>query len=148
MPETLPLKPAGRKSGNKSDGLQVLKRVVQIGKMMDEEGMGLTEIYNWNMEPEQADEWGYSVRTISEMCARARKLGMQMLCQTHAENVRRTLRQFYALYNKAIDENDLRVAFLCVVQIARIRDVETSKSRQSKTDPVTSAAFKWRATAL
>ena len=138
-----PVKHAGRKPGNKSDLHHVLKRIVQIGQMMDSQGMTLTEIYSWNMEPEQAEEWGYSVRQVSEMCRRARLLGMEALKQTHAENVRRSLRQFQALFNAAMEEKEFRVAYCCVLQIARIRLSYCGVSKQSKTDPVTGKAFIW-----
>ena len=126
VPKT-PFYPGRRKASTSN---VVLQRVVQIGQMMDVQGMSLTEIYEWNQRPKNAEAgelsgggWHYSVREIAALMRKARDLGASLLHEDMRRNTIGVIRQLYDLKRKALAGGDFRVAFLCVREIARIRNV-------------------------
>lgn len=133
----------GQKPGQKSSEIQILKRVIQVGQMMDVQGMSMTEIYQWNQEPEQAKDWGFSVHSIHRLCARARRLGVDILGQSYNQRVRTTYRQYYALYRKAVAGDDFRVALACIMRLEKLRGINPDKIQAVKTDQTTGASFDW-----
>lgn len=162
--ERVPKKGPGRKPGQKSSSLEVMQRVVQVGKMMYSRGMGLTEIYTWNMDPARAlhpdtgdplpggNPWGYSFTQIHAMCAKARKLGASLICKSYEEALRLTLQDFFDLKEAAKAGGDYKAAAFFAVHIAKMRDTYLGKMQKLKGDPTngrqsnTAAAFHWAET--
>ena len=134
-----------RKSDGRSDPLQVMKRIVQCGQMMDVQQMRPIEIYQWNMDPDNKDiaNWGYSIHMIYRLCARARRLGADLLGESAAEVTRSTLRHYQGLYRQSVAGEDYRTAFWCVTAIAKIRGLKIGASHQKLTDE-SGHAFKFK----
>ncbi len=108
--ERVPKKKPGKKPGTKSGPIEVQARTAQVWHMMYARGMGLTEIYVWNMDPARAlhpdtgeplpggNPWGYSLTQIHLMVKRAQKMGAGLICKSWDEAIRMTLRGLYDLY--------------------------------------------------
>lgn len=140
--ELVPKSKPGPKPGSKSHPNEILKRVVQIGQMLHVQGMTLTEIYQWNMDPDRAldpetqeplpggNPWGYGLRQVTEMVRKAQALGASLLVRDYQTSLRIQLRQWYDLKRKAIAGGDFRTAAFCIAQIAKIMD-----SYQGKVGP-------------
>ncbi len=129
--EKLPVKDAkGRKPGN-----MVLARMVQMSYLMDVQGMSISEIYEWQQRPKLSKEeleetgeaqgggWYLSAREINHLAKKARAHGANLLFDDQRKNTIGVLRQYYDLKRKSLAGGDFRVAFLCVREIAKIRNV-------------------------
>ncbi len=155
--ELVPKSKPGPKPGSKSHPNEILKRIVQIGQMLHIQGMTLTEIYQWNMDPDRGldpetreplpggNPWGYGLRQVSEMVRRANALGAQLLVKDYATAIRIQLRLWYDLRRKSIAGGDFRVAAVCNIQIAKIHDSHVGKLSRHKHIPGTQmdASFVW-----
>lgn len=157
--ELVPKAKPGPKPGSKSHPNEILKRVVQIGQMLHCRGMTLTEIYQWNMDPDRGvdaetgeplpggNPWGYGIRQISEMVRKAQALGASLLVRDYATSVRIQLRMWYDLKRKAEAAQDFRVSAYCVAQIAKLMDSYQGKAGRKKNLPGgKSADFLWAET--
>ncbi len=123
--------------------------------MMDIQGMDTKEIYEWQMRPaptpgqELTGElagggWGYSVSEIRHLMSRARKQGASLLYASHRKALISQLRQWYDLKRKALAGGDFRVAFLCVREIGRIRNVEPGIKHSRRRTDGNGSSLKWR----
>lgn len=147
--ELVPKAKPGPKPGHKSHPNEILKRIVQIGQMLHIQGMTLTEIYQWNMDPDRGldpetrqplpggNPWGYGVRQITNMVQRANAMGASLLVKDYGQAMRIHLRQLHDLKRKAIAGGDFRVAFLCVIQIAKTIEAYQGKTARHKNIPGT-----------
>jgi hypothetical protein len=145
--ELVPKAKPGPKPGSKSHPNEILKRVVQIGQMLHIQGMTLTEIYQWNIDPDRGvdpetgqplpggNPWGYGLRQLSDMVRKAQALGAQLLIKDYETALRIQLRQWYDLKRKAIAGGDFRVAAVCIAQIAKITDSYQGKAGRAKVMP-------------
>jgi len=147
---------AGKKPGGKSDPHEILKRVVTVGKLMHIRGMTLSEIYQWNLDPGRGIDpdtgapvpnmWGFSYRQIHELSKKAQKLGGSLLVKNYDEAIRRAVRMWYDLKEKAENGSDFRCAALCIVQISKIQDTYLGKQGKPLMNPVSQAPHQWAAT--
>jgi hypothetical protein len=145
--ELVPKRKPGPKPGSKSHPNEILKRVVQVGQMLHIQGMTLTEIYQWNMDPDRGldpetkqplpggNPWGYGIRTMTEIVRKANALGASLLVKDYNTALRIHLRQLHDLKRKSIAGGDFRVAYLCIIQIAKTVEAYQGKIGRHKNLP-------------
>ena len=132
IPDEKP-KPKPGPRHDQSSAEQIIDRVMIVWSKMYVEGLSMLEIFTWNQDPAQmAKGWGYGYRHIHRLCQRAKRLGAELICKDHVDNVLQTLNEWSGLKKMSLKLGDTRGAIVCQVEIAKIRNVWSGKSLAGK----------------